>query len=192
MNDQHPELPKADNDILKIDAMFEQSLRIFKGFAAKRCTEYDPPKKMFSDGDDKGDDRGDAGVTAASVLSVAGASAAGTAGASSAGNDKEDTESDNNQPEPGYEFYLDECGVRKVRKIRQEDDADYVPSDTEAERLKRKQIAAHRKKKARKNIGSSSVQQPVPQQEPIQEANMNPNLGFTADEAATFISSPPR
>ncbi|MFS7977339.1 hypothetical protein Hanom_Chr10g00902871 [Helianthus anomalus] len=32
MNVQHPNLPKADNDILKIDAILEQSLRIFKGF----------------------------------------------------------------------------------------------------------------------------------------------------------------
>ncbi|KAJ0454677.1 hypothetical protein HanRHA438_Chr15g0695961 [Helianthus annuus] len=108
------------------------------------------------DGDDEGGD-GDGGD-------------AGAAGASSAGGDVEDSESDDNQPEPGYEFYLDERGVRKVRKIRLEDDDDeYVPSDTEAECLKRKQTATRRKKKARKNIGDSSVQQSVPQQEPIQK-----------------------
>ncbi|MFS7926261.1 hypothetical protein Hanom_Chr04g00295031 [Helianthus anomalus] len=136
------------------------------------------------DGDDEGDDGGDTGA--------AGASATGTTGASLAGGDGEDSESDDNHPEPGYEFYLDKRGVRKVRKIRLGDDDDYVPSDTEAEHLKRKQTAARRKKKARKYIGASSVQQSVSQQEPIQEADMNPNLGFTADEAATFISSPPR
>ncbi|KAF5765416.1 hypothetical protein HanRHA438_Chr15g0715911 [Helianthus annuus] len=92
------------------------------------------------DGDDKGGDSGDAGAVGAST---AGASAAGTVGASSAGDDEEDTESDDNQPEPGYEFYVDERGVRQVRKIRWEDDDDeYVPSDTEAERLKKKQTAA--------------------------------------------------
>ncbi|MFS7926555.1 hypothetical protein Hanom_Chr04g00298391 [Helianthus anomalus] len=102
------------------------------------------------DGDDEGDDGGDAGAPAASASGAAGASAGGTAGDTSAGDDEEDTESDDNVPEPGYEFYLDERGVRMVRKIRQEDDADYVLSDTEAERLKRKQTTARRKKKARK------------------------------------------
>ncbi|MFS8018826.1 hypothetical protein Hanom_Chr15g01396621 [Helianthus anomalus] len=53
-------------------------------------------------------------------------------------------------------------------------------------------MAARQKKKARKNIGSSSVKQSVPQQEPTQEAEMNPNLGFMADEADTFMSSPPK
>ncbi|KAJ0792330.1 hypothetical protein HanOQP8_Chr01g0016861 [Helianthus annuus] len=159
MNVQHLGLPKADNDVLKINAMFEQSLRIFKVFAAKRYTESDPPRKMFgasrntqyvapandkwrhddnqsddeepklktmmedkfgrknldsskseSDGDDEvdieGDDVGDAGATEASTPSAIGASAAGTAGSSSAGGDAEDTESDDNQPKPGYEFYL--------------------------------------------------------------------------------------
>ncbi|MFS7977771.1 hypothetical protein Hanom_Chr10g00907881 [Helianthus anomalus] len=236
MNVQHPNLPKADNDLLKIDTKIEHSLKIFRGVALNRYKESKPPRKLFgafdktdyvapendkwrhndsqsddkepklkkmmedkfgrkkinifgdsteSDNDDDGDDEGGDGGDA-------GASAAGIAGASLAGGDEEDRESDDNQPEPGYEFYLDERGVRKVRKIRQEDDADFVPSDTEAERLKRKQTVARTKKKARKYIGASSVQQSVPQQDPIQEADMNLNLGFTADEAATFISSPPR
>ncbi|KAJ0702927.1 hypothetical protein HanPI659440_Chr14g0545191 [Helianthus annuus] len=47
MNVQHPDLPKAANDILKIDAMLENSLWIFKGFSAKRYKESDPPRKMF-------------------------------------------------------------------------------------------------------------------------------------------------
>ncbi|KAJ0692591.1 hypothetical protein HanPI659440_Chr15g0587731 [Helianthus annuus] len=234
MNVQHPNLPKADNDLLKIDTMIEHSLKIFRAVALNMYKESISPRKLFgaldktdyvapendkwhhndSQSDDEelklktmmeekfgrkkinifgnstesdSDDDGDGGDA-----SAAGASAAGTAGASSAGGDEEDAESDDNQPEPGYEFYLDERGVRKVRKIRQEDDVDYVPSDTEAKPLKRKQTVARRKKKARKCIGASSVQQSVPQQEPIQEADMNPNLGFTADEAATFISSPPR
>ncbi|KAF5774917.1 hypothetical protein HanRHA438_Chr13g0616731 [Helianthus annuus] len=36
MNVQHPNLPKADNDILKIEPMILQSLRIIKSLAAKR------------------------------------------------------------------------------------------------------------------------------------------------------------
>ncbi|MFS7960308.1 hypothetical protein Hanom_Chr08g00701711 [Helianthus anomalus] len=193
MNVQHPNLPKAGDDILKRDTMIEHSLKIFRGISVKRYKESKPPRRLIctldktdyvtpendkwchndsqfdneepklkkmmedkfgrkdldssnsdDDGDDEGGDGGDAGA------STTGASTVGTAGASSAGDDEEDTESDDNQPEPGYEFYLDERGVRKVRKIRQEDDVDYIPSDTEAERLKKKQIAARRKKNARK------------------------------------------
>ncbi|MFS7926260.1 hypothetical protein Hanom_Chr04g00295021 [Helianthus anomalus] len=36
MNVQHPNLPKADNDVLKIDAMIEHSLKVFSGIAANR------------------------------------------------------------------------------------------------------------------------------------------------------------
>ncbi|KAJ0466354.1 hypothetical protein HanPSC8_Chr14g0595311 [Helianthus annuus] len=169
MNVQHPNLPKADKDILKIDAMIEHSLKIFRVVAANS---------------DEGGDGGDIGD--------AGASAAGTTGASSVGGDAEDSESDDNRPEPGYEFYLDDHGVRKVRKIRQEEDADYVPSDTETKRLKRKQTAARRKKKNKKYIGASCVQPTVSQPEPVHEADMNPNFGLTADEAAAIITSPPR
>ncbi|KAJ0849918.1 hypothetical protein HanPSC8_Chr13g0574481 [Helianthus annuus] len=103
-----------------------------------------------SDSDDDGDNKGGDGRDA-------GATAAGAHGASSAGGDEEDSDSDDNHPEPGYEFYLDDRGVRKVRRIRQEEDADYVPSDIEAERLKKKQTAARRKRKSRKYIGASSV-----------------------------------
>ncbi|KAJ0860478.1 hypothetical protein HanRHA438_Chr13g0624121 [Helianthus annuus] len=47
MNVQHPNLPKIDNDVLKIDVMLERSLKIFKGVAAKRYKESTPPRKMF-------------------------------------------------------------------------------------------------------------------------------------------------
>ncbi|KAJ0447785.1 hypothetical protein HanHA89_Chr17g0709261 [Helianthus annuus] len=241
MNAQHPNLPKADNDILKIDSMIEHSLKIFRGLTIKSYKESDPPRRLIcalrktdyiapeddkwrhsdsqsddeepelkkkmeekfgrkdsdssesdSDGDDDGNDGGDVGAGAASAPGTAGASTAGTAGDTSAGEDEEDTESDDNPPEPGYEVYFDERGVKRVRRIRQEDDAEYVPWDTEAERLKKKQTVARRKKKARKYIDSSSTQQSVPQQEPTQEAEMDPNLGFTATEASAMVSSPPR
>ncbi|MFS7939720.1 hypothetical protein Hanom_Chr05g00455231 [Helianthus anomalus] len=176
---------QSDDEEPKLKKMMEDK------FGRKKINIFGDSTENDSDddGDNEGGDGGGAGAAGASTT---GASAAGTAGASSAGGDEEDTESDDNQPEPGYEFYLDERGVRKVRKIRQEDDVDYVPSDTEDERLKRKQTVAHRKKNARKYIGSSSVQQTVPQQEPIQEADMNLNLGLTADEVDAIISSPPR
>ncbi|KAF5775531.1 hypothetical protein HanXRQr2_Chr13g0613101 [Helianthus annuus] len=47
MNVQHPNLPKIDNDVLKIDVMFEHSLKIFRGVAAKRYKESTPHRKMF-------------------------------------------------------------------------------------------------------------------------------------------------
>ncbi|KAJ0843966.1 hypothetical protein HanRHA438_Chr15g0697171 [Helianthus annuus] len=205
MNVQHPNLLKADNDLLKIDTMIEHSLKIFRAVALNMYKESKPPRKLFGaldktdyvapendkwhhndsqsddeepklktmmeekfgrkkinifgnstesdsddDGDDEGGDGGDASAAGASAAgasaagasaagasaagasaagasaagasaagaSAAGASAARTAGASSAGGYEEDAESDDNQPEPGYEFYLDERGVRKVRKIR--------------------------------------------------------------------------
>ncbi|KAM0006292.1 hypothetical protein Hdeb2414_s0178g00824901 [Helianthus debilis subsp. tardiflorus] len=47
MNVQHPNLPKSDNDVLKIDVMLEHSLKIFRGKTAKRYKESTPPRKMF-------------------------------------------------------------------------------------------------------------------------------------------------
>ncbi|MFS8006888.1 hypothetical protein Hanom_Chr14g01254461 [Helianthus anomalus] len=47
MNVQHPGLPKADDDILKIDSMIEHSLKIFKGLSIKRYKESEPPRKLF-------------------------------------------------------------------------------------------------------------------------------------------------
>ncbi|KAF5806336.1 hypothetical protein HanRHA438_Chr05g0229111 [Helianthus annuus] len=137
-----------------------------------------------NDGDEESGDGDDAGATAASAPV-----------ASSAGGDEQADSEPDNQPEPGYEFFTDDRGVRRVRRIQTEEsekDTDYVPSDTEIERLKKKKTVVLRKKKARKNIGtSSSAQQSVPK-EPIQEAAMDPNLGFTADEASRMIPSPPR
>ncbi|KAM0055274.1 hypothetical protein Hdeb2414_s0006g00204211 [Helianthus debilis subsp. tardiflorus] len=237
MNVQYPGLPKADNDILKIDAMFEKYLRIFKGFSAKRYTESDPPRKMFealynkeyvapvndkwrhddsqsdneepklkkmmkdkfghkkldlSESDSDGDDGGYVGTTAARAPGTTSASAAGTTGDSSARGNTESLDFDDNQPEPGYEFYLDDRGVRQVRRIGQEEDADYVPSDTEAELLKRKETVARRKRNSRKSIGTSSVKPTMSQQETAHEADMDPNLGLPAEEASAMISSPPR
>ncbi|KAJ0699153.1 hypothetical protein HanRHA438_Chr10g0436231 [Helianthus annuus] len=47
MNVQHPNLPKADNDILKIDTMIEHSLKIFMSLATKRYKESDPPSRLI-------------------------------------------------------------------------------------------------------------------------------------------------
>ncbi|KAF5801697.1 hypothetical protein HanRHA438_Chr06g0260441 [Helianthus annuus] len=155
--------------------------------------KFGPEESDSSDSDsdnDEGGDGGDAGASAVDI-SGAGASSTGTAGGTSPGGDEESSESDDNPPEPGYEVYYDERGVKRIRRIRQENDPEYVPSDTEAERLKKKKTVVLRKKKAKKNIGSSSVQQSVPQ-EPSQEAEMDPNLGFTAAEASEMVPSPPR
>ncbi|KAJ0695304.1 hypothetical protein HanLR1_Chr10g0344071 [Helianthus annuus] len=220
MNVQHPDFSKENNDILKVDIMPEQALPIFKGFSSKKYQESDPPRKMFgalakkdyvapaddkwrhndsqsddeepslkkkmhdkfgrkkSDGDsferdsDDNDDGGNGGDAGATV-----ASAPGTGDAE--GGDEQGSTSDDSQPEPGYDFFTD--------------DTDYVPSDTKAEQLKGKKTAARRKKKAKKYMGTSS-QPSGPQQEPTQEAQMDPNLDLTtirSSEPTLVVSSAP-
>ncbi|MFS8033341.1 hypothetical protein Hanom_Chr17g01568421 [Helianthus anomalus] len=125
MNVQHPNLPKADDDILKTESMIEHSLRIFWGLAIKRYKESEPHRKLFGaldntnyiaqeddkcrhndsqsdneEPDDGDDEAGDGGDTCAVGASSAGASTAGAAGGTSAGNDEEDIESDDNPPDP--------------------------------------------------------------------------------------------
>ncbi|KAF5819564.1 hypothetical protein HanXRQr2_Chr02g0079041 [Helianthus annuus] len=221
MNVQHPNLPKAENDMLKIEAMNFNSLRLIRNIANKRYKESDPPRKLFralhttayvapaenkwrhedsqsddeepelkrmmsekfgpepegSDESDSGGDGGDVGIVGAvgatsvgttSGVSAGGTSAGGTAaggvsaGDTSAGGDDEaDSDSDADLLlEPGYVMYLDERGVRRYRKIRQEDDPEYVPSDPETERARKRKAekaAEHqKKKKARKYLSTSS------------------------------------
>ncbi|MFS8026675.1 hypothetical protein Hanom_Chr16g01489511 [Helianthus anomalus] len=178
MNVQHPGLPKADNDILMI----------FKALAAKSYKETDPPRKLIgahgkpdyvAPADDKwrhdysqSDDEGP--ELKRKMIEKFGPEESGSS----------DSDSDNDEGGGG------DAGAGAAG-ASQEDDPEYVPSDTEAERLKKKETAIKRKKKAKKNNGSSSAQQSVPQ-EPIQEAAMVPNLGFTAEEASTMLSSHPR
>ncbi|KAJ0801182.1 hypothetical protein HanPI659440_Chr03g0114381 [Helianthus annuus] len=199
MNAQHPDLPKADTDILKIETMLDHSFNLFKGHSAKKYEESDPPRKMFG--------------SLANKAYVA------------PDNDKwrhNDSQSDDEEPE--LEKRMKEKLKRKRDSSDSSDsdddeeggdsdggdagttaasapgassaggderaDSDYVPSDTE--RVPKKKTAVLRKKKAKKNIGtSSSAQQSVPS-EPIQEAAMDLNLGFTAEEASTMVPSPPR
>ncbi|KAM0029565.1 hypothetical protein Hdeb2414_s0018g00527541 [Helianthus debilis subsp. tardiflorus] len=205
MNTQHPSLPKADNDLLKIEAMNLHSLRLIRNMAAKRYKESVPPRKLFdalhntayvapadnkwrhedsqsddeepelkrlmsekfgpepdvsdeSDSDVDGNEGGDGGDV-------------GAVGASSGECQLVTPQlvvmmrriqifDDDLLLEPGYEMYLDECGVRRYRKIRQEDDPEYVPSDPETERAKKRKAekaAEHqKKKKARKYLSTSS------------------------------------
>ncbi|MFS7917139.1 hypothetical protein Hanom_Chr03g00185491 [Helianthus anomalus] len=44
---QHPNLPKEDNDVLKVEVMKEISLNVLKGFSAKSYKESDRPRKLF-------------------------------------------------------------------------------------------------------------------------------------------------
>ncbi|KAJ0616566.1 hypothetical protein HanIR_Chr02g0091981 [Helianthus annuus] len=229
MNVQHSSLPKADNDVLKIEAMNFNSLRIIKNLAHKRYKESVPPIKLFgalgntsyvapandkwrhddsqsddeepelkrlmsekigpepnvsdeseSDSDDEGGDGGDAGAVGASSVGTTGGTLVGgtsvggvSAGDTSAGGDDEaDSDSDDDHLiEPGYEMNLDERGVKRFRKIRQEDDPEYVPSDTEAERARKRKAeksAEHQKRKKSRKYLSTSSQRSVPQT-PVQE-----------------------
>ncbi|MFS7988861.1 hypothetical protein Hanom_Chr11g01039861 [Helianthus anomalus] len=47
INIQHPNLAKADDDIMKIEPMILKSLRIIKSLAAKRYKESGPPRKLI-------------------------------------------------------------------------------------------------------------------------------------------------
>ncbi|KAJ0587492.1 hypothetical protein HanIR_Chr04g0163811 [Helianthus annuus] len=124
--------------------------------------------KLFGDTDDEGDDDEGGEVCDGGNVGASGASAR------SGGNDE--SESDDNPPEQGYEHYIDDRGARQVRRIGTDQDEDYVPSDTEAERLKKKKTAIRRKKKMKKTIGTSSAEPPATQHEtvtePVHEANV--------------------
>ncbi|KAJ0606148.1 hypothetical protein HanHA300_Chr02g0070851 [Helianthus annuus] len=215
MNVQHPDLPKEANDVLKIEVMIEHSLKIFKGVAAK-CYPEETPRKLFGalgdknyvapandkwrhdkldifgdtdseDDGDGGDDKGGEGGDGGNV---------GASAASARGGDNDNSDSDDNPPEPGYEHYIDERGIRQLHRIRidQDQDEDYVPSDTEAELRKKKQIAIRRKKKMKKTIGTSSSEPATVQQEtvaePVREADVNPQFVFTAEETTEMMTSP--
>ncbi|KAJ0697030.1 hypothetical protein HanLR1_Chr10g0364121 [Helianthus annuus] len=137
-----------------------------------------------SDDGDGGDDEGGEGGDGGNV---------GASGASARSGDNDESESDDNPPEPGYEHYIEERGIRKVRRIRTNQDEDYVPSDTEAERLKKKQTSIRRKKRMKKTIGTSSAEPAATQHEtvtkPIHEAIVNPDFAFTAEETTAMMTS---
>ncbi|MFS8024920.1 hypothetical protein Hanom_Chr16g01468951 [Helianthus anomalus] len=127
----HQDDCQSDNEEPKLKNMMEDK------FGRKKLDS----SESDSDGDDEGDDGGDVGATAASAP-----------GASDAGGDKgAEYESDDNHPEPRFKFYYDDCNVRQVRRIQtkeSEKDVDCVPSDTEADQLKRKETTVRRKKKS--------------------------------------------
>ncbi|KAF5768953.1 hypothetical protein HanXRQr2_Chr14g0642551 [Helianthus annuus] len=238
MNVQHPDLPKDNNDVLKINATKEISLKIFKGYGAKSYKESDPPRKLFgfldsntyvapandkwrhdnSDSDneeptlkkmiedkfskkskkgegdnDDNDDEGSDSDNQGGDGGVVGASGTGSTGGdqSKQSGDDNKSDSDDNPLEPGYERYVDAQGVRQIRRIRTEQDEDYVPSDTESEKARKKQVAIRRKKKSRKSIGASQTQPASTQSsEPAPEAVVSTNLGLTAEETEALMSSP--
>ncbi|KAJ0766719.1 hypothetical protein HanPSC8_Chr03g0087881 [Helianthus annuus] len=118
----------------------------------------------------------------------------GASGAGARSGDDAESHSEDNPPEPGYEHYIDERGIRQVRRIRTDQDEDYMPSDTEAERRKKKQTAIRRKKKMKKTIGTSSSEPVTVQQEtvaePVHEAEVNPVFALTAEETTAMMTSP--
>ncbi|MFS7986492.1 hypothetical protein Hanom_Chr11g01010951 [Helianthus anomalus] len=215
MNVQHPDLPKEANDVLKIDVMIEHS-KLFGALGDKNYvapandkwrhdesqSDNEEPrlKKMMEDkfgrkkldifGDTDSEDNGDDGNDEGGEVGDGGN--VGSSAASARGGDDVDSGSDDNPPKPGYEHYIDERGIRQLRKIHthQDQDEDYMPSDTEASDLrKNKQAAIRRKKKMKKTVDTSSSAHPSIQQEtvaePVQEAEVNPQFAFTAEEAAT-------
>ncbi|MFS8003264.1 hypothetical protein Hanom_Chr13g01211971 [Helianthus anomalus] len=237
MNVQHPNLPKSDNDVQKIDAMLENSLKIFKGVAAKQYKESTPPRKMFgalaygapdndkwrhdesqsdneepklkkmiddkfgrkklkffgdsddeSDNGDSDDEGGDGGNVGASGASIPGGNKSKQPG------DDDESDSDDNPPEPGYEHYFVNRGVRQVRQIHTDQDADYVPSDMESERLRKKKAVVRRNKKSKKTIAESSAEPTTTQHEtttePVHKADVIPEFVFIAEETIAMMTSP--
>ncbi|KAJ0762931.1 hypothetical protein HanOQP8_Chr04g0166681 [Helianthus annuus] len=141
--------------------------------------EYKFGKKGEGDDDDN-DDEGSDGDKQGGDGGVVGASGTG----SSCGDqikqpgDDDKSNSDDNPLKPGYERYVDAQGVRQIRQIRTEQDGDYVPSDTESEKARKKQAAIRRKKKSRKSIGASQPQPTSTQpSEPVLEAVVSTILG---------------
>ncbi|KAJ0682476.1 hypothetical protein HanPI659440_Chr16g0647761 [Helianthus annuus] len=212
MNAQHPDLPKADNDLLKIETMLEHSFNLFKGHSAKKYQESDPPRKLFgalrnsnydAPADDKwrhnDSDSDDEAPKLEKMMKDTFKSKRDSSDSSDSDDDDDDEESGDGDGGDGDGGDAD-AGATEASAPGassaggdEQADSDYVPSDTETERrLKKKGTVVLRKKKARKNIGtSSSAQQSVPK-EPIQVAAMDPNFGFTAEEASTMVPSPTR
>ncbi|KAJ0836890.1 hypothetical protein HanRHA438_Chr16g0772061 [Helianthus annuus] len=199
MNAQHPDLPKADNDLLKIETMLEHSFNLFKGHSAKKYQESDPPRKLFSalgnrnyeaPADDKWrHNDSDSDDEAPKLEKMMKDTFKRMRDSSDSSDSDDDEESGDGDGGVAGATAASAPGASSAGGDEQAD-SDYVPSDTETEHLKKKGTAVLRKKKARKNIGtSSSAQQSVPK-EPIQEAAMDLNFGFTAEEASTMVPSP--
>ncbi|MFS7987913.1 hypothetical protein Hanom_Chr11g01028381 [Helianthus anomalus] len=145
-NAQHPDLPEADTGILKIETMLDHSFNLFKGHSAKKYKESDPPRKMFG-----------ALLNRNYVAPT---------------NDKwchDDSQSDDEEPDDDDEEGGD-AGTTAASAPGassaggdEQADSDYVPSDTETERVQKKKTVVLGKKKDKKNIGtSSSAQQSAP------------------------------
>ncbi|KAJ0701400.1 hypothetical protein HanOQP8_Chr10g0378941 [Helianthus annuus] len=139
INVQHPDLPKENNDVLKIDVMNEISLKIFRGYGAKSYKESDPLRKLLGfihsntyvaptlnkmiedkfgkkgeGDDDDSDDEGSDGDNQGGDGGVVGASGTSSTGGdqSKQSGDDDKSDSDDNPLEPGYERYIDAQGVR--------------------------------------------------------------------------------
>ncbi|KAF5795313.1 hypothetical protein HanXRQr2_Chr08g0338151 [Helianthus annuus] len=179
--------------------MLEHSFKLFKGHSAKKYQASDPPRKMFgalenrnyeAPTDDKWRHNDSDSDDEAPKLEKMMKDKVKRKRDSSDSSDSDDDEDGGDGGDAGATA-ASAPGASSAGGDEQAD-SDYVPLDTETERLKKKETAVLHKKKARKNIGtSSSAQQSVPK-EPIQEAAMDPNFGFTAEEASTMVPSPPR
>ncbi|MFS8008240.1 hypothetical protein Hanom_Chr14g01270371 [Helianthus anomalus] len=164
---------------------------------------YEEPtlKKMIEDkfgktgegDDDDSDDEGSDGDNQGGDGGVVGASGTGSTGGDQSKQpcDDDKSDSDDNPFEPGYERYVDAQGVRQIRRIRTKQDEDYVPSDTESKKARKKQAAIRHKKKIQKSIGASQTQPASTQpSEPVHEAVVSTNPGITAEETEALMSSP--
>ncbi|KAJ0751982.1 hypothetical protein HanPI659440_Chr09g0319071 [Helianthus annuus] len=176
MNAQHPDLPKADTDILNIETKLDNSFNLFKGHSAKKYKESDPPRKMFGallnrnyvapsndkwrhDDSQSNDEEPELDKRMKEKLKQK----RDSSDSSDSDNDEEGGDGD------GGDARMTAASAPGASSAGGDEqaDSDYVPSDTETERVQKKKTVVLRKKKAKRNIGtSSSAQQSVPS-EPI-------------------------
>ncbi|KAJ0579932.1 hypothetical protein HanRHA438_Chr04g0160061 [Helianthus annuus] len=172
MNAQHPDLPKADTDILKIKIMLDHSFNLFKGHSAKKYKESDPPRKIFgalaikayvAPDNDKWRHNDSQSDDEEPELEKRMKEKLKRKRDSSDSSDSDDDEEggDSDGGDAGTTAASAPCASSAGGDERA--DSDYVPSDTE--RVQKKKMVVLRKKKAKKNI---------------------------AEEASTMVPSPPR
>ncbi|KAF5789143.1 hypothetical protein HanRHA438_Chr09g0378661 [Helianthus annuus] len=165
MNAQHPDLPKADTDILNIETMLDNSFNLFKGHSAKNYKESDPPRKMFGallnrnyvapsndkwrhDDSQSNDEEPELDKRTKEKLKQK----RDSSDSSDSDNDEEGGDGDGGDARTTA---ASAPGASSAGGDEQAD-SDYVPSDTETERVQKKKTVVLRKKKAKRNIGIGS------------------------------------
>ncbi|KAJ0794531.1 hypothetical protein HanPI659440_Chr04g0140261 [Helianthus annuus] len=160
MNVQHPNLPKEDNDVLKFKVMKEMSLKVLKGFSAKSYKESDPPRELFGFLDNneyvaqENDKWRHDNIESDDEEPTMNKKIEDKFGKK---DDNDDDESDGSEGGDGGAVGTSGTGSTGGDRGTEQDE-DYVPSDTESEKARKKQVVIQRKNQSRKTIGESQAQ----------------------------------